>query len=696
MAPPTRARPVPKHQFSAAFSKLKTSVYVDNLRPGAVVSSSHFIRTISWNASGTFIATGATDRTLRIWNPEKTNVKNSTELKTTGAPPFTNLERVAFHPINENELASCTTDGMVRLWDIRSKASVGEVKVGEQPFTLAWTPDGTELVAGRKDNMLCSIDRATLRVLSEHQQPNQTNQCVFDWTGNNLFMTGGDGSVKVVRYPSFDPAFTLNAHTSSCYAITMSPSGEYMAAGGGDALVSLWDTQEWICVRTFDLTKELVKSIDFSFDGSYITAGSDDKEEKKLRIAHVETGEVIHTIDVPTPASYVAWHPCRYILAYSADQQGLKILSCVAFGHAATNKRCRGRFSFRDATSASKLGLPYPSQGFPGEPILHTSLLTMDVLAPLKPADLFSAKGLVAVVTGGGSGIGLAIASALYQNGATKVYILGRRLNVLQDAVKTLESSPSAPESSSSVLTAIACDVTDLESVKAVVGQIEKEVGYVDVLINNAGVLGPKSGQAIYKAESIEQLRDAMVMGWDGWASAFAINTQAVIGVSAIFLPLLEAANTRRGFAPGKVTGTGNARSHDRSKLKEVGTTEDDDRMAHIITVASVASYMRWVSAGLAYNASKSAAAHMSKMMATFLSEWGIRSNIVCPGPYPSDMTASNPLKYGTNQVPQGRMGSANDIAGLILFLVGKGGAYVNGTSHITDGGRMSVFPAVY
>jgi THO complex subunit 3 len=59
-------------------------------------------------------------------------------------------------------------------------------------------------------------------------------------------------------------------------------------------------------------------------------------------------------------------------------------------------------------------------------------------------------------------------------------------------------------------------------------------------------------------------------------------------------------------------------------------------------------------------------------------------------------MTATNPLKYGTNQVPQGRMGSANDIAGLILFLVGKGGAYVNGTSHITDGGRMGVFPAVY
>jgi THO complex subunit 3 len=150
MAPPTRARSLPKVGFSPAFSKLKTSVYIDNPRPGASVSSAHFIRTISWNASGTFIATGAADRTLRIWNPEKTNVKNSTELRTPGAPTLAQLERVAFHPINENELASCGTDGMVRFWDIRSKAVAGEVKVGELPFTLAWTPDGTEIVVGRK------------------------------------------------------------------------------------------------------------------------------------------------------------------------------------------------------------------------------------------------------------------------------------------------------------------------------------------------------------------------------------------------------------------------------------------------------------------------------------------------------------------------------------------------------------------
>lgn len=294
-------------------------------------------------------------------------------------------------------------------------------------------------------------------------------------------------------------------------------------------------------------------------------------------------------------------------------------------------------------------------------------------------------------------GIGLAIAAALHQNGASKIYLIGRRKNVLDDAISKLESSPSAPKSSS-VLSAISADVTDLESIRSAVAQIEKEVGHVDVLINNAGVLGPKSGQPIHDAKSIEAVRDAMIMGMDGndWSQAFEINTKAVVGVSALFLPLLEAANTRRGWAPGRVTGTGNARQRDISKLKAIGIDEDDDRMAHIITVASVASYMRWISAGLAYNATKAATAQIGKILATFLAEWGVRSNIVCPGPYPSEMTSSNPPVYGTNQIPQGRMGNVNDMAGLVLFMVGKAGAYMNGTSQITDGGRIAVFPSTY
>lgn len=180
----------------------------------------------------------------------------------------------------------------------------------------------------QQDNVLVPIDRTALKPLGEYRQPVQTNQCVFDWSGSHLYLTNGDGFIKALKYPTFDAALTLNAHTSSCYAVTMSPSGEYLAAGGGDALVSLWDTQEWICVRTLDLTFSPVKSVDFSFDGSYITAGAEDRDEKKLHIAHVETGEIVHTVELNQPAAHVAWHPFRYALAYSADSQGLKIVGC--------------------------------------------------------------------------------------------------------------------------------------------------------------------------------------------------------------------------------------------------------------------------------------------------------------------------------------------------------------------------------
>ncbi|CAI6253880.1 unnamed protein product [Periconia digitata] len=319
----------------------------------------------------------------------------------------------------------------------------------------------------------------------------------------------------------------------------------------------------------------------------------------------------------------------------------------------------------------------------------------MDIQAHLNPAKLFSAEGLVVVITGGGSGIGIAIASALYQNGAQKIYLIGRRLNVLEEAIKTLESSTSAPKTSSPVLVPISCDVTDQSSVAEVVSQIEKESGYVDVLINNAGVIGPATN--LYKPTSIAELRDTMLQGMasNEWETTMKINTQAVVSVSATFLPLLEAANTRRGWSPGKVTGDGNPRKRDTSNLPE-GVDGDDDRLAQIITVASVASFMRYCTAGLAYNASKSAAAQLGKIMATFLSEWGVRSNVVCPGPYPSGMTNHIEGVYGTSQVPQGRKGNIHDVAGIFLFLMGKGGAYINGSVQLTDGGRTSVWPATF
>ena len=140
---PQRGRSLQRSAFVPYFSKLKTLTYSDAPRPP--IKEHHFIRTLSWNAPGTLIATGRPDRTLRIWNPEKPNLKHSTELKGHAGP----VSNVQFHPFNENELAAATTDGMVKFWDVRTKASVAELKIPDA-YDLAWAPDGNELVVCTK------------------------------------------------------------------------------------------------------------------------------------------------------------------------------------------------------------------------------------------------------------------------------------------------------------------------------------------------------------------------------------------------------------------------------------------------------------------------------------------------------------------------------------------------------------------
>jgi THO complex subunit 3 len=79
-------------------------------------------------------------------NPEKNNVRFSTELKGHSAP----IERIAFNPVKDAELCSVSNDGVVKFWDVRTKNCFNEVKGLGEAFTLAWAPDGQTLIVGNK------------------------------------------------------------------------------------------------------------------------------------------------------------------------------------------------------------------------------------------------------------------------------------------------------------------------------------------------------------------------------------------------------------------------------------------------------------------------------------------------------------------------------------------------------------------
>jgi len=327
MAPPPRQRlNLSKERFSQHFSTLKTQTYLD---PSLSRAAFHGIRSIAWNPTGSLIATGSSDRTLRVWNPDRPNVKYSTELRGHAA----GIEKVAFNPKKEAELCSASSDGVVKFWDVKTKTVINEVKDLGDPVTLIWHPDGESLIVGNKADKIYVLSPTSPTPVSEHQQDVQINQICFTWCGKYVFVTTGEGQTRILRYPSFDPfkhqnykpfaELSLRGHTSSCLSVELQPTGRYLATGGSDAVIALYDTKDWICQRTLiDMTGP-VRSISFSFDGSYIVGGSD--EGSALEIAHTETGETVHSVKTGGPSPVVAWHPFKYMLAY-ADSGSLKII----------------------------------------------------------------------------------------------------------------------------------------------------------------------------------------------------------------------------------------------------------------------------------------------------------------------------------------------------------------------------------
>ena len=223
------------------------------------------------------------------------------------------------------------------------------------------------------------------------------------------------------------------------------------------------------------------------------------------------------------------------------------------------------------------------------------------------------------------------------------------------------------------------------------------------MLINNAGIEGPDH-KKIQEAATIQDLQKDFLKDWDLWNPTWQTNTAAIISVSGSFLHLLDEGNKKRGWKTGK-----------KDKLERLSGDESDQRTSQIISVASISAFNRYITAGLAYTASKAGAVMLGKSLANLLAPFGIRSNIIAPGReldhhdklvaartdvfvpgFPSDMTAGAPTVFPVSQIPHGKPGEYGDMAGLILYLVGKSGSYVNGNVSVLDGGRISVMPATY
>uniref|UniRef100_A0A8H7XPJ0 Uncharacterized protein n=1 Tax=Psilocybe cubensis TaxID=181762 RepID=A0A8H7XPJ0_PSICU len=382
----------------------------------------------------------------------------------------------------------------------------------------------------------------------------------------------------------------------------------------------------------------------------------------------------------------------------------------------------------------------FPSPSTSGMSLLDPDPIDMRTLPPLHPSNLFDVEGLVVVITGGGTGIGLMMARALENNGAS-VYIVGRRLEVLERAaaennfpkdIIELSQDPFLPPSitfsqdSSTNYVAfflqnfdkifpIEGDVTDRDSLLNVVEEVRSRHGYIDLLINNAGIARnlyphplpspsdevnvgsppspPASPARSPNVPSIKAFQNAL---WDcgspeDFAETFLTNVTAVYYTTVAFLDLLHQGNIRRQRLAFPLPDP------------TAGLSRPPYHTSHVLSVSSSGSF-RLDSKVLSpsYTLSKSACTHLGKLLANLLAPWGIRSNVLAPGVWPSEMTTSptpdfklDPMAMSRN-VPLRRAGTQEDMAGTILFLASQAGAYVNGAVWLVDGGRVGTVASNY
>jgi 3-oxoacyl-[acyl-carrier protein] reductase len=241
-------------------------------------------------------------------------------------------------------------------------------------------------------------------------------------------------------------------------------------------------------------------------------------------------------------------------------------------------------------------------------------------------------SGRVALVTGSTRGIGHAIASTLAACGAA-VAVVGRDRARAEGVAAQLGAPGNAR--------GFACDVADVASVAALVEEVEKSFGSVDVLVNNAGLT---------RDNLLMRLKD------DDW--------DAVLD-----------ANLRGAFA--------SIRAASRGMMKR--------RWGRIINIASVVGIVG--NKGQAnYAASKAGLIGLTKSVAKELATRNILANVVAPGFIDTDMTsAMTPEARATlsQQIPLARLGTPQDIAGMVAFLASEHAAYITGQVFVIDGGMV-------
>lgn len=262
---------------------------------------------------------------------------------------------------------------------------------------------------------------------------------------------------------------------------------------------------------------------------------------------------------------------------------------------------------------------------------------------------LFNVGGKIALVTGGGTGIGKTIVSTLALNGC-KVYIAARNEARLKETAEELNAR--VPGS----VCPIAANLSNKAGVDALISALAalEPSGKLHILVNNSGVAWGAPFDAVPEQK--------------GWDNVMAVNVKSAFYLTAGLASWLAKDST--ALDPGRVINISSVAGY-------------SPHSEGLVTAEGHGTY--------SYNVSKAALNHLTSMLAAKLAPDMVTVNAICPGMFPTKMTSFAYKTAGeeliTARQPTGRFGIPSDIAGVVIFLSSPASAHVTGAHIILDGG---------
>ena len=248
----------------------------------------NFINSVAYSPDGTRIASGSSDRTIKLWD-----AVSGEELKTLRGHADSVLS-IAFS-LDGRRIVSGSTDNIVKFWDAASGTELQTLNLGHADGveSIAFSSDGRWIASGGKDGLVKlwnAQNRVELRTLSGHTD--KVNKIAISPDGTRIASVSSDGTLKLWDAATGAELQSIRGHQYVA-CVAFSPDGTRVASGGRrNSAIKIWDATNGQLLNSLGGAAHRVNCLQFSPDGSRIASGSSDNTTK---LWDVITGKELHS-----------------------------------------------------------------------------------------------------------------------------------------------------------------------------------------------------------------------------------------------------------------------------------------------------------------------------------------------------------------------------------------------------------------